>query len=68
LPALKLARTDYGSALTKTMASAKTLCTGQMESFTCVVEKVMEIESLMDKLFDSMDRIKTEECAKRTST
>jgi methyl-accepting chemotaxis protein len=59
---------QYSAGFQELVASARTLCTGQMESFTCVVEKVMEIESLMDKLFDSMDRIKTEECAKRTST
>lgn len=35
------------------------------ETFDYAVRKVMEIESLMDHLFDSMDRVKTEECQKR---
>jgi methyl-accepting chemotaxis protein len=33
--------------------------------FDKAVAKVMEIETLVDRLFDSMDRIKTEECLKR---
>jgi methyl-accepting chemotaxis protein len=37
----------------------------QDAAFDLAVGKVMEIETLMDKLFDSLDRIKTEECAKR---
>ena len=37
----------------------------QENAFIHAIDKVMEIETLMDKLFDSMDRIKTEECIKR---
>lgn len=37
----------------------------QDTAFDFAVGKVMEIETLMDRLFDSLDRIKTEECAKR---
>jgi len=37
----------------------------QEDVFHHAIGKVMEIETLMDQLFDSMDRIKTEECMKR---
>ena len=35
------------------------------DTFEQTIERVMAVESLMDQLFDAMDRVKTEECAKR---
>ena len=35
------------------------------DDFTSAIDTIMQIEGLVDKLFDSIDRIKTEECQKR---
>lgn len=35
------------------------------DTFQQTIDQVMTIENLMDQLFDAVDRIKTEECAKR---
>lgn len=40
-------------------------CQDQVDSTECFIDKVMEIELLVNKLFDAIDRIKTEECQKR---
>jgi len=34
--------------------------------FDNIVAEVMQLESLVDEIFNSIDRIKTEECQKRT--
>jgi methyl-accepting chemotaxis protein len=41
--------------------------TDQEEIFDHTINKVMEIETLIDKLFDLIDRIKTEECMKKST-
>lgn len=38
---------------------------GGEDTFQQTIDQVMAVENLMDELFDAMDRIKTEECAKR---
>lgn len=40
-------------------------CTLPDNTFDNIVNEVMELESLVEKIFDSIDRIKTEECEKR---
>ena len=40
-------------------------CALSGNTFDTIANKIMELESLVDKIFDSIDRIKTEECEKR---
>jgi len=49
------------------LSAAKT-CHEQSDSTECFISKVMEIELLVNKLFDAADRIKTEECQKRVDS
>ena len=45
--------------------TASAECREGGKGFDAVIHQVMEIEILQDKLFDAIDRIKTEECQKR---
>ena len=56
----------FNKSLEEMIHTAATVCSTADNPFECVVNRVMEIEALVDKLFDSIDRIKTEECHKRT--
>ncbi|PIE74625.1 MAG: hypothetical protein CSA18_04005 [Deltaproteobacteria bacterium] len=40
-------------------------CTQKKNNFEDVLKQIMDIESLQTRLFDAVDRIKTEECQKR---
>ena len=53
------------TTLEEVLRAIAAIGTHQDGSFDQAVAKVMEIETLIDRLFDSMDRIKTEECGKR---
>ena len=55
------------SALDEVLRTITAIDAGQDRVFDRAVAKVMEIETLIDRLFDSMDRIKTEECGKRVA-
>jgi methyl-accepting chemotaxis protein len=58
---------SYNKELDTMIQTIGKTCARADNSFDCVAGKVMEIEALVDKLFDSLDRIKTEECQKRHS-
>ena len=45
--------------------STEKQCEASENNFDCLIKRVMEIESRVNGLFDSIDRIKTEECEKR---
>jgi len=55
----------HNRQLEETIRNIDRTCSQASDSFDCVAGKVMEIEAMVDKLFDSLDRIKTEECQKR---
>jgi methyl-accepting chemotaxis protein len=51
--------------LEEQIRATSTISSKGEDTFHLSMDRVMKIEKLMDQLFDSMDRIKTEECAKR---
>lgn len=56
---------QYNQELEQMVHDAAKKCQEQFDSTQCFINQVMEIELLVDKLFDAIDRIKTEECQKR---
>ncbi|PID41363.1 MAG: hypothetical protein CR981_03495 [Proteobacteria bacterium] len=56
---------DFHDQLQKKIDVILTTCRKPGSGFNDVVTMVMEVEALQDRLFDSVDRIKTEECQKR---
>lgn len=54
------------SELEKMITTAEQTLRNNTVQFDSSIEIIMKIESLTDKLFDNIDRIKTEECQKRT--
>ncbi len=56
---------QFNQELTHLVHNATQKCQEQYDSTECFINQVMEIELLVDKLFDAIDRIKTEECKKR---
>jgi methyl-accepting chemotaxis protein len=55
----------YNNQLEKEIGTVLYECSGEEACFDSVVDFIMTIESLTNKLFDSVDRIKTDECKKR---
>ena len=51
--------------LDEKIRSVVAISANNQEAFDHTINRVMEIETLIDKLFDLIDRIKTEECMKR---
>jgi methyl-accepting chemotaxis protein len=56
---------QHNQELEQTIRSVSTTCHTQNDSIDCHIKSVLKIEVLVNKLFDSLDRIKTEECRKR---
>jgi len=56
---------QYNQELAHLTLNVAKKCQEQYDSTECFIAQVMDIELLVDKLFDAVDRIKTEECKKR---
>lgn len=56
---------DRHRQIEKEIQSALNACLGKDDSCQDIMTHILEIESLEYKLFDAIDRIKTEECRKR---
>jgi len=56
---------ESSNSLENLIQSTAKSCVGSNDHFECVVKRVMEIESRVNTIFDSIDRIKTEQCEKK---